>query len=306
LETTRRDFFKSAAPAVAAGALGFPAVVRADAPSDSVATGRTASAVASNGYLSSLLPLEDQVALRKINVSLTQLAIQQCAITGVANQIVFDTLICEALAAFLVHDVSPDDLIALSRDFDVVFLWSLAYGDVRTTFNARFIRFPLTIAFPRTVAEVVFWVNFVRDHQFSVSIRSGNNCYESFDIDNEIVIDLTFLTLRSSGTSEPFRLDLPAGVVHVAPTSVSASSTRNWPSTESLLPEVSVRRSVLAVWLVPEESAFRPGNLATRATSWSRLSMCLPTAVSSSPTPLINTPISSSLPKGPVRPVWAS
>jgi FAD binding domain/Berberine and berberine like len=133
----------------------------------------------------------------------------------VANQIVFGTPVCEALAGFLAHDVSPQRLLALSRDCDVVFPWSLAYGDVRTTFNARFVRLPLAIAFPRTVGEVVFWVDFVREHQFSVSVRSGNNCYESFDIDNEIVIDLTFLALR--GTDEQFRLEPEAGVVHAAP-----------------------------------------------------------------------------------------
>src|SRR5262249_2271108 len=144
MQTTRRDLFKSAGPTAAGWALGFSpagaAVARPEAPSSSP---ETASAVASNGYLSSLLPLADRHALRRINFGLTQLAIQQCAgAGGVANQIVFDTLICEALAQFIGHDVSPEGLLALSRDLDVVFPWSLAYGDVRTTFNARFIRFP--------------------------------------------------------------------------------------------------------------------------------------------------------------------
>jgi FAD/FMN-containing dehydrogenase len=137
-----------------------------------------------------------------------------------ANQIVFDTLICEALADFALHGVLPDELVQISRDFDVVFVWSLAYGNVRNPFNARFVRFPLIIAFPRTVADVVFWVNFVREHGFSVSIRSGNNNYEGFSTANEIVIDLTFLTLDSTvspGTKEQFRLDKKAGVVHVSP-----------------------------------------------------------------------------------------
>lgn len=224
MQTTRRDLFKSAGPVIAAGALGFPAggggEAHAEALSASGTTRRAPSAVASNGYLSSLLPLEDQRALRRINVSLTQFAIRQCAVDGVANQIAFDTRICEALATFLAHEVTGEDLLNLSQDFDVVFLWSLAYGGARTTFNARFNRFPLAIAFPRTVDEVVFWVNFIRDHQFSVSIRSGNNCYESFSIDNEIVIDLTFLTLRSprfGEAGEQFWLDRAAGVVHAAP-----------------------------------------------------------------------------------------
>ena len=81
-----------------AGALGFPAAGRAEGYADtgSASAGtidRRGSAVASNGYLSSLLPLEDQRALRQINVSLTRLAIRQCAADGVANQIVFDTRI---------------------------------------------------------------------------------------------------------------------------------------------------------------------------------------------------------------------
>jgi len=226
--TTRRDFVKSAGAAVVAGVVGFPVrnLIRTDALPGSLAPGllptlgKTSSVVASNGYLSSLLSPADLLALRKINVSMTQLAVQQWERDDVANQILFDTLICEALSTFAAHNVFAKELLRLSAKFDVVFLWSLAYGDVRTSFNARFIRFPLAIAFPRTVDEVVFWVNFVRDNQFSVSIRSGNNCYESFSIDNEIVIDLTFLTLRSphgpQKTKQQFQLDLEAGVVHVA------------------------------------------------------------------------------------------
>ena len=229
--TTRRDFVKGAGAAVVAGMVGFP--VRGLARTNSLpgavasgpvpAPGKTSSVVASNGYLSSLLSSGDLLTLRKINVSLTQLAAQQCAIDDVANQILFDTLICEALVTFAAHNVSTQELLSLCANFDVAFLWSLAYGNVRTTLNARFVRFPLAIAFPRTLDDVVFWVNFVREHQFSVSIRSGNNCYESFSIDNEIVIDLTFLTLQPSHkpllqrTNQQFQLDLRAGVVHVAP-----------------------------------------------------------------------------------------
>jgi hypothetical protein len=230
--TTRRNFVKGAGAAMAAGVVGFPLrpwarpeILSGPLPSAVLPIpGKTSSTIASNGYLSSLLSSEDLSALRKINVSLTQLAIQQCACDEVANQILFDTQICEALSEFGAHNVLSADLLSLSAQFDVVFLWSLAYGNVRTTFNARFIRFPLAIAFPRTADEVVFWINFVRDNDFTVSIRSGNNCYESFSIDNEIVIDLTFLTLQPSSpqassqtTNQQFQLDRGSNVVNVAP-----------------------------------------------------------------------------------------
>jgi FAD binding domain/Berberine and berberine like len=214
--TTRRDFFLGAAPAAMAGALGFPAVLGGQAHAATLRAsgrpGQPGSGAATNGYLWSLL---DQTQLRQLNVNLTQLAIQQCSLDEVANQIEFDTLICQALTTFLAQGVSSDDLVTISQNYDVLFRWSLMYGDARATFNARFVRMPLAIAFPRTVDDVVFWVNFVRDHGFSVSIRSGNNCYESFSIDNEIIIDLTFLTLE--GTTDQFQVDLSAGVVHVAP-----------------------------------------------------------------------------------------
>src|SRR5262249_31871315 len=51
-------------------------------------------------------------------------------------------------------------------------------------------------------------------------VRSGNNSYEGFSSDNEIVIDLTFLTLDSLsflGAKAQFRLDRSAQMVHVAP-----------------------------------------------------------------------------------------
>ena len=161
--TTRRDFFRGAG-ATMASVMGVPALVRAQgAPGAPVASAMPArrptggkGSPATNGYLSSLLPLEDRNELHRINVRMTQLAIQQCGLDGVANQVLFETLICEALLTFAGHGVSPSDLLKLSRDLDVVFPWSLAYGDVRTTFNARFIRFPLAVAFPRSVADVIF------------------------------------------------------------------------------------------------------------------------------------------------------
>jgi hypothetical protein len=225
--TTRRDFVKTAGAAALAGTVGFPVSAFAwtrsrlsttAANASAAVLDGTASAVATNGYLLSLLPLEDRVALRNINIRLTDLAIQQCAPANavVANQILFDTLICESLLEFAAHGVFPDDLRRLARDFDVVFPWSAVYGDARTPYNMRFVRLPLIIAFPRTVDHVVFWVNFVRDHHLSVSIRSGGNSYEAFSSDNDVILDLTFLTLGRTTPAEQIRLDLGAGVVHVA------------------------------------------------------------------------------------------
>jgi hypothetical protein len=170
--------------------------------------------LATSGYLSSILPLADRVALREINIRLTQRAIDQCvAEGGAANQIQLGTLICLALADFAAHEVLAEDLLALSRDFDVVFPWSLSYGNDRTPFNFRFVKLPLAIAFPRTVEDVVSWVSFVRDHELSVSIRSGNNSYEGLSSSNEVVIDLTFLTLKEDTQWE---VDAEKSVVHIA------------------------------------------------------------------------------------------
>jgi hypothetical protein len=216
--TTRRDFVKSAGAAMA-GVVGFPAAAFTHTRADVVDTspGDT-TALATNGYLASILPLADRAALREINVRLTRLAIDQCeAGGGAANQVAFGTIICLALADWALHGVTGDDLIRLSLDHDVVFPWSLLYGNARTPFNFRLTRLPLAIAFPRTVDEVAFWVNFVREHELSVSIRSGNNSYEGLSSTNDVVIDLTFLTLRQQGApGAQFRIDARAGVVHAA------------------------------------------------------------------------------------------
>ena len=222
--TSRRDFVKAAGAAIA-GAVGFPLSAFTHTRSAAASTDASAlvagetTALATNGYLSSILPLADRAALRAINVRLTQLAIEQCeAGGGAANQIAFGTIICVALATFAAHDVFPDDLLQLSRDFDVVFPWSLPYGNARTPFNMRLPRLPLVIAFPRTVADVVFWVNFVRVHALSVSVRLGNNSYEGLSSTNEVVIDLTFLTIRQQGAPDTqFLIDSRAGVVHASP-----------------------------------------------------------------------------------------
>jgi hypothetical protein len=216
--TTRRDFVKATGTAVV-GALGFPALALGQARAKAMTPSPGGdTALATNGFLSSILPLADRAALREINVRLTQLAIDQCeAGGGAANQIAFGTLICRSLAEFAAHDVFPGDLLTLSRDFDVVFPWSLLYGNARQPFNTRLVRVPLVIAYPRTVQEVVFWVNFVRDHALSVAIRSGGNSYEGLSSLNQVVIDLTFLTLRIQGHPDAqFSIDAKKGVVHVA------------------------------------------------------------------------------------------
>lgn len=151
---------------------------------------------ASNGIVSSMLTPEDRAALRAMNVNLTREAIAQCeALIGVRNQIEFGTQICNALSAFEAHGVPKAMLVEMSHTYDIVFPWSLQYGTVKQPFNQRLIRLPLAIVFPRTVAEVSDLVKFVRAHDFSVSIRSGNNSYEGLSTLNDIVIDLTFLTI---------------------------------------------------------------------------------------------------------------
>jgi len=189
----------------------FPA---AAAVSDAAGDG---GGLVTNAYLWSSLPLADQAALREINVRLTEMAIEQCAAGGgAANQVDFGSLICVALAELAAHDVTSGELRELSAGRDVVFPWSLLYGNARTPFNQRLVRLPLAIAYPRTVDDVVFWVGWVDDHGLSVSIRSGNNSYEGLSSANEVVIDLTFLTLGGEGDAQ-YRIDADAGLVHTAP-----------------------------------------------------------------------------------------
>lgn len=171
--------------------------------------------LAANGFLSELLSGADREKLREINVSLTRLAFEQCAAdVGARNQIDLGTQICLALADFEAHGVSRDDLLALAARYDVVFPWSLLYGTARTPFNRRLVRLPLAIAFPRTVDEVVHWVNFVRDHDLSVSIRSGNNSYEGLSSTNDVIIDVSFLTIKPDAQ---FEIDAQKQLVHVSP-----------------------------------------------------------------------------------------
>ena len=172
--------------------------------------------LATSGYLTSILPPEDREALREINTRLTRLALEQCAALGTpANQIDYGSAICVALAELAAHDVTDGELLDLGGSHDVLFPWSVGYGDARTPFNLRLVRLPLAIAFPRTVDDVAFWVGWVAGHGLSVSIRSGNNSYEGLSSSNQVIIDLTFLTLDGEDGAQ-VRIDGDAGVVHVA------------------------------------------------------------------------------------------
>lgn len=171
--------------------------------------------LATNGFLAELLSGGDRKRLREINVSLTKLAFDQCAVdAGARNQIDLGTQICLALLDFEAHDVAHETLVELAAKYDVVFPWSLQYGDARTPFNRRLVRLPLAIVFPRTLDEVVHWVNFIYKHSFTVSIRSGNNSYEGLSSTNEVVMDVSFLTIKPG---LQYEIDAEKGVVHVSP-----------------------------------------------------------------------------------------
>jgi hypothetical protein len=173
----------------------------------------------SNGIVSSMLTAEDRAALRVMNHKLTREAIAQAeAWTGVRNQIEFGTQIANALSAFEAHGVPDALLVEMSHGHDIVFPWSLQYGNLRQPFNQRLVRLPLAIVFPHTAAEVSDWLKFVRTYDFSVSIRSGNNSYEGLSTANEIVIDLTFLTIDGEKQFEIHRneTDLEKSSVRVA------------------------------------------------------------------------------------------
>jgi hypothetical protein len=176
------------------------------------------SGLVTNAYLWSSLPLDDQAKLREINHTLTRMAIDQCAMGGgAANQVEYGSQIGTALAEFELYGVTAEELLKLSQERDVVFPWSLLYGNARTPFNQRLAKLPLAIAYPRTVDDVVFWVKWLADNDLSVSIRSGNNSYEGLSTANQVVIDLTFLALGDEFGGSQFVIDADAGVAHAAP-----------------------------------------------------------------------------------------
>lgn len=130
--------------------------------------------------------------LHKINIDVTRNVLQKCkADSSLDNMVQVNTNFCLYITLL---GLSESQILQLTRDYNVLWPWTIQYDTARTSNSQkRFIYYPLAIVYVRNVSEVREWINLAVKQKLHVGVRSGGNSYESFSIQNQIIIDLSDL-----------------------------------------------------------------------------------------------------------------
>lgn len=144
-----------------------------------------------------------QCELREINKQLTCMALKACQNVSLGNEIIFGTNICESIIAL---DMTKDEILEITEKYDVIWPWSIAYGNSKEIINKKIVKFPLMIVFVRDAKEISFFIKLANRKGFKISVRSGGCCFEGFCIQNEIIIDTSFLNIPITFTDNSVTL----------------------------------------------------------------------------------------------------
>ena len=131
------------------------------------------------------------------------------------NQILYGTLICSSMIEIKLQGVNTKILLQLAEKYKIIWPWSLQYDSMRLGNNRRLNRFPLMIIFPKKPQDIIYWIQFVRKYEFTISIRSGGHNYEYFSGQNQVILDLSDLQLDKSNGQ--IQIDANKKKVIVAP-----------------------------------------------------------------------------------------
>ncbi|CAH6418175.1 FAD-dependent oxidoreductase [uncultured virus] len=114
-----------------------------------------------------------------------------------ANTMLYGNTICQNLLVLNAAGLENCEIKLLEKNHNLVWPWSLQYHADRLGNNKRLQYFPLVVAFPESVREVSFWVDFAKKYNIPPCVRSGGHSYEGFSCSNPLVIDTTNLKLKS-------------------------------------------------------------------------------------------------------------
>jgi FAD/FMN-containing dehydrogenase len=175
-----------------------------------------------NGIVTTLLSPKKREQLKQINLTITKRVLQACQLRAIspANEVFFETFYCDAIAELNLYGVSKKCIYKLAKNYDVIFPWFLQYDKDKTLHNQRYIRFPLMIIYPHTTQEVQRFIKFAQKHEFTVSIRSGGHCWLPFSGENQLIINLSYLTISVESTrltQDQLQIDLKNRRLHISP-----------------------------------------------------------------------------------------
>jgi FAD/FMN-containing dehydrogenase len=133
------------------------------------------------------------------NSKRTAQVLNQCANLdpSVTNQVVYGTSWCKTIAELLDDGenvkCSKNEIINWTSDHIVVWPWTAGYDNARLINNKLWQKFPIVISYVRSLDEIKRTIEFSKIIGGHISVRSGGNCFLNFSIQNQIIIDSTFL-----------------------------------------------------------------------------------------------------------------
>ena len=174
----------------------------------------------SHGGATPLAHFTDRDKSRDQNVFLTKAIIAACADFSITNEILFNSLLCRYLQTLLQNKgFTPEALITLARNKNVVYPWSFEYDALRGMLNERFQLFPLIIAYPENERDIQYFIRLAQEHQLSLSIRSGGHAAEGYSGSGECVIDVSLLAkiaISKSRNEVVLEAGVPLGLFYTA------------------------------------------------------------------------------------------
>lgn len=111
------------------------------------------------------------------------------------NVNLYGTIICSQLLNLNLLGLTNEQIRTLDHKYKVTWPWSVQFDSDRLGNNKRVQQFPLLIVYPKTVAEIQFWISLARKYSLIPSIRSGGHSYEGFSAGGQLILDLSYLSL---------------------------------------------------------------------------------------------------------------
>ena len=152
----------------------------------------------------------------KKNTEKTNLELTQTTLRVITPDTPINNIYAYAYSSLLLQDLRlsynfKDSQILRLANRDLFLPWFLGYDLLRFNINKQFNLFPLIIAFPKCPEEIQYYIKMATKHQMKISVRSGGCCFQPFSIENELVLDTSFLNPtfevgRHLITSPGFRL----------------------------------------------------------------------------------------------------
>jgi hypothetical protein len=155
----------------------------------------SASIIYPNEYLFTMINGKTQHRMLKTDLEITKFVYKSYKIANknelntLPNEIYHGTQIFQAIDILIKGGVNKKEVLELTKKYVILWAWSSFYASSKESLHRDFGVMPVAIVYPRSRKEVQYWVKWIKNHNFTISIRSGNCCFEDFSTSNQFIVD---------------------------------------------------------------------------------------------------------------------